>query len=140
MSHLAVDQRSFKIISHHICVLNSGHVSSSKQLFYFLYTCFTFLSKIYKIGQITFFLAECFSKHLHGDAFCLIIDIFVTSAFASFLFLAKRFGVTEVALEAVNFISHATQSRLRTVLEKVSSIAQHRMDSCKVRLHVCIWI
>uniref|UniRef100_A0A672QB40 Transcription initiation factor TFIID subunit 4-like n=1 Tax=Sinocyclocheilus grahami TaxID=75366 RepID=A0A672QB40_SINGR len=31
----------------------------------------------------------------------------------------------------VNFISHATQSRLRTVLEKVSSIAQHRMDSCK---------
>ncbi|XP_056621886.1 transcription initiation factor TFIID subunit 4-like isoform X2 [Triplophysa dalaica] len=44
---------------------------------------------------------------------------------------AKRFGVTEVALEAVNFISHATQSRLRTVLEKVSSIAQHRMDLCK---------
>nr|XP_055029644.1 transcription initiation factor TFIID subunit 4-like isoform X2 [Misgurnus anguillicaudatus] len=44
---------------------------------------------------------------------------------------AKKFGVTEVALEAVNFISHATQSRLRTVLEKVSSIAQHRMDSCK---------
>ncbi|XP_073706343.1 transcription initiation factor TFIID subunit 4 [Garra rufa] len=44
---------------------------------------------------------------------------------------AKRFGVTDVPLEAVNFISHATQSRLRTVLEKVSSIAQHRMDSCK---------
>ncbi|XP_055029644.2 transcription initiation factor TFIID subunit 4 isoform X2 [Misgurnus anguillicaudatus] len=44
---------------------------------------------------------------------------------------AKKFGVTEVALEAVNFISHATQSRLRTVLEKVSSIAQHRMDSGK---------
>ncbi|XP_056334654.1 transcription initiation factor TFIID subunit 4 [Danio aesculapii] len=44
---------------------------------------------------------------------------------------AKRFGVTDVPLEAVSFISHATQSRLRTVLEKVSSIAQHRMDSCK---------
>ncbi|XP_051580845.1 transcription initiation factor TFIID subunit 4-like isoform X1 [Myxocyprinus asiaticus] len=44
---------------------------------------------------------------------------------------AKKFGVTEVPLEAVNFISHATQSRLRTVLEKVSSIAQHRMDSSK---------
>ncbi|XP_059421383.1 transcription initiation factor TFIID subunit 4-like isoform X1 [Carassius carassius] len=44
---------------------------------------------------------------------------------------AKRFGVTDVPLEAVNFISHATQSRLRTVLEKVSSIAQHRMDSSK---------
>ncbi|TRY90157.1 hypothetical protein DNTS_033345 [Danionella cerebrum] len=41
------------------------------------------------------------------------------------------FGVTEVPLEAVNFISHATQSRLRTVLEKVSFIAQHRMDPNK---------
>lgn len=47
-------------------------------------------------------------------------------------FLAKTFGVTEVPLEVVNFIAHATQTRLRTVLEKVSFIAQHRMDSCKV--------
>ncbi|XP_077050764.1 transcription initiation factor TFIID subunit 4 isoform X2 [Siphateles boraxobius] len=44
---------------------------------------------------------------------------------------AKKFGVTDVPLEAVSFISHATQSRLRTVLEKVSFIAQNRMDSCK---------
>ncbi|XP_047219893.1 transcription initiation factor TFIID subunit 4-like isoform X4 [Girardinichthys multiradiatus] len=44
---------------------------------------------------------------------------------------AKKFGVTEVPMEAVTFISHATQSRLRTVLEKVSIIAQHRLDSCK---------
>ncbi|TSK38381.1 Transcription initiation factor TFIID subunit 4 [Bagarius yarrelli] len=44
---------------------------------------------------------------------------------------AKKFGVTDVHLEAVNFIAHATQTRLRTVLEKVSFIAQHRMDSCK---------
>ncbi|KAL2076402.1 hypothetical protein ACEWY4_028001 [Coilia grayii] len=44
---------------------------------------------------------------------------------------AKRFGVTEVPLEAVNFIAHATQSRLRTLLEKVSAIAQHRMETCK---------
>ncbi|KAG7483486.1 transcription initiation factor TFIID subunit 4-like isoform X1 [Solea senegalensis] len=44
---------------------------------------------------------------------------------------AKKFGVTEVPMEAVTFISHATQSRLRTVVEKVSSVAQHRLDSCK---------
>ncbi|KAL1007415.1 hypothetical protein UPYG_G00086500 [Umbra pygmaea] len=44
---------------------------------------------------------------------------------------AKKFGVSEVSMEAVTFISHATQSRLRTILEKVSSIAQHRMDGCK---------
>lgn len=51
-------------------------------------------------------------------------------------FTAKKFGVTEVPMEAVTFISHATQSRLRTVVEKVSAIAQHRLDSCKVgRVH-----
>lgn len=44
---------------------------------------------------------------------------------------AKKFGVTDVPMEAVTFISHAAQSRLRTVVEKVSSIAQQRLDSCK---------
>uniref|UniRef100_A0A8C8M3J3 TAFH domain-containing protein n=1 Tax=Oncorhynchus tshawytscha TaxID=74940 RepID=A0A8C8M3J3_ONCTS len=44
---------------------------------------------------------------------------------------AKRFGVTEVPAEAVNYISHATQARLRSVLEKVSTIAQHRTDGGK---------
>uniref|UniRef100_A0A3Q3XFA0 TAFH domain-containing protein n=1 Tax=Mola mola TaxID=94237 RepID=A0A3Q3XFA0_MOLML len=44
---------------------------------------------------------------------------------------AKKFGVTEVPMETVTFISHAAQSRLRTVVEKVSTIAQHRLDSCK---------
>ncbi|KAK7913508.1 hypothetical protein WMY93_013719 [Mugilogobius chulae] len=44
---------------------------------------------------------------------------------------AKKYGVTEVPMEAVTFISHATQSRLRTMVEKVSAIAQHRLDSCK---------
>lgn len=36
-------------------------------------------------------------------------------------------------LEVVNFISHATQSRLRSLLEKVSAVAQHRTDGGKVR-------
>lgn len=47
---------------------------------------------------------------------------------------AKRLGVTEVPLEVVNFISHATQSRLRSLLEKVSAVAQHRTDGGKVRM------
>lgn len=47
---------------------------------------------------------------------------------------AKKLGVTEVPLEVVNFISHATQSRLRSLLEKVSSVAQHRTDGGKVRM------
>lgn len=48
---------------------------------------------------------------------------------------AKKFGVTDVPVEAVTFISHATQSRLRTMVEKISIIAQHRLDSCKVSTH-----
>ncbi|XP_073687917.1 transcription initiation factor TFIID subunit 4 [Garra rufa] len=44
---------------------------------------------------------------------------------------AKKFGVTEVSMETVTLISHATQSRLRSMLEKVSAVAQHRGDSCK---------
>ncbi|XP_056137905.1 transcription initiation factor TFIID subunit 4-like [Lampris incognitus] len=44
---------------------------------------------------------------------------------------AKKLGVTEVPLEVVNFISHATQSRLRSLLEKVSAVAQHRVDGGK---------
>ncbi|XP_065147984.1 transcription initiation factor TFIID subunit 4 isoform X2 [Paramisgurnus dabryanus] len=44
---------------------------------------------------------------------------------------AKKFGVTEVSMETVTLISHATQSRLRSMLEKVTAVAQHRADSCK---------
>ncbi|XP_041851978.1 transcription initiation factor TFIID subunit 4-like [Melanotaenia boesemani] len=44
---------------------------------------------------------------------------------------AKKLGVTEVPLDVVNIISHATQSRLRSLLEKVSVVAQHRTDGGK---------
>uniref|UniRef100_A0A671TFI6 Si:dkey-219c3.2 n=1 Tax=Sparus aurata TaxID=8175 RepID=A0A671TFI6_SPAAU len=48
---------------------------------------------------------------------------------------AKKLGVTEVPLDVVNFISHATQSRLRSLLEKVSAVAQHRTDGGKDEEH-----
>ncbi|XP_015253571.1 PREDICTED: transcription initiation factor TFIID subunit 4-like [Cyprinodon variegatus] len=44
---------------------------------------------------------------------------------------AKKLGVTEVPLDVVNLISHATESRLRSLLEKASVIAQHRTDGAK---------
>uniref|UniRef100_A0A3Q2TMM2 Transcription initiation factor TFIID subunit 4-like n=1 Tax=Fundulus heteroclitus TaxID=8078 RepID=A0A3Q2TMM2_FUNHE len=44
---------------------------------------------------------------------------------------AKKLGVTEVPLDVVNLISHATESRLRSLLEKASVIAQHRADGAK---------
>ncbi|XP_029008624.1 transcription initiation factor TFIID subunit 4-like isoform X2 [Betta splendens] len=48
---------------------------------------------------------------------------------------AKKYGVTEVPLDVVNFISHATQSRLRSLLEKVSAVAQHRTDGGRDEEH-----
>uniref|UniRef100_A0A3Q3ADF4 Transcription initiation factor TFIID subunit 4-like n=1 Tax=Kryptolebias marmoratus TaxID=37003 RepID=A0A3Q3ADF4_KRYMA len=39
---------------------------------------------------------------------------------------AKKLGVSEVPLDVVNLVSHATESRLRSLLEKVSIIAQHQ--------------
>lgn len=46
---------------------------------------------------------------------------------------ARKLGVTEVPLDVVNLVSHATESRLRSLLEKVSLIAQHRSDGGKAR-------
>ncbi|XP_068267293.1 transcription initiation factor TFIID subunit 4-like [Nyctibius grandis] len=45
--------------------------------------------------------------------------------------MAKKLGITDVPAEVVTFISHATQNRLRTVIEKVTVITQHRMESYK---------
>ncbi|XP_069495469.1 transcription initiation factor TFIID subunit 4-like isoform X2 [Ambystoma mexicanum] len=45
--------------------------------------------------------------------------------------LAKTFGVTDVPTEVVTFISHATQNRLREVVEKITIITRHRMESYK---------
>ncbi|XP_059191691.1 transcription initiation factor TFIID subunit 4-like [Centropristis striata] len=48
---------------------------------------------------------------------------------------AKKLGVSEIPLEVVNLVSHATQSRLRSLLEKVSAVAQHRTDGGKDEEH-----
>ncbi|GAB0195543.1 transcription initiation factor TFIID subunit 4-like [Grus japonensis] len=45
--------------------------------------------------------------------------------------MAKKLGINDVPAEVVTFISHATQNRLRTVIEKVTVITQHRMESYK---------
>ncbi|XP_077374034.1 transcription initiation factor TFIID subunit 4-like isoform X2 [Festucalex cinctus] len=44
---------------------------------------------------------------------------------------ARRLGVSEVPPEVVNLVSHATQSRLRSLLERLSALAQHRSDAGK---------
>lgn len=40
--------------------------------------------------------------------------------------IGKRFGVTELGVDVVTYMSHATQQRLQNLLEKVSQVAQHK--------------
>ncbi|XP_056130012.1 transcription initiation factor TFIID subunit 4 [Lampris incognitus] len=40
--------------------------------------------------------------------------------------IGKKFGVSELAPEVINYISHATQLRLQNLLEKVSEVAQQK--------------
>ncbi|XP_072451893.1 transcription initiation factor TFIID subunit 4-like isoform X3 [Chiloscyllium punctatum] len=44
---------------------------------------------------------------------------------------AKRYGITDVPIDIVNMISLATQERLKMVIGKLTSIAQHRMETHK---------
>ncbi|XP_061429079.1 transcription initiation factor TFIID subunit 4-like [Lethenteron reissneri] len=45
--------------------------------------------------------------------------------------IAKRHGVSEVPPDAVSLMSHAAQERLRGVIEKLTVIAQHRLENMK---------
>ncbi|KAI4899702.1 hypothetical protein NFI96_001079 [Prochilodus magdalenae] len=45
--------------------------------------------------------------------------------------IARTFGVNEIGGDVVSLVSHAAEARLRTMLENVSALAQHRTDSCK---------
>lgn len=40
--------------------------------------------------------------------------------------IGKKFGVSELGTDVINYISHATQQRLQNLLEKVSLVAQQR--------------
>ena len=50
-------------------------------------------------------------------------------------FSAKRYGLHEVPNDVVNLISHATQERLRHVVEQLSTIAEQRSELYKVSYH-----
>ncbi|XP_034388873.1 LOW QUALITY PROTEIN: transcription initiation factor TFIID subunit 4-like [Cyclopterus lumpus] len=45
--------------------------------------------------------------------------------------IGRRYGVTDLGAEAVNFVSHATQQRLQNLLGKVSHVAQQRNANFK---------
>ncbi|XP_076012883.1 transcription initiation factor TFIID subunit 4 [Genypterus blacodes] len=45
--------------------------------------------------------------------------------------IGRRFGVTDLGGDVVNYVSHATQQRLQSLLEKVSQVAQQKNFSFK---------
>lgn len=44
----------------------------------------------------------------------------------------KKFGVSELGTDVINYISHATQQRLQNLLEKASQVAQQKNITFKV--------
>jgi len=47
-------------------------------------------------------------------------------------FAAKKHGLDDVPSQVVSLISHATQERLRNIVEKLANIAEHRLEIYKV--------
>lgn len=52
------------------------------------------------------------------------------------LLTASKHGISEVPTDVVNLISHATQERLRNIIEKLSTIAEQRTEIYKVSIPV----
>ncbi|XP_047381834.1 LOW QUALITY PROTEIN: transcription initiation factor TFIID subunit 4B [Sciurus carolinensis] len=57
--------------------------------------------------------------------------LFIGALQKRILDIGKKHDITELNSDAVNLISHATQERLRGLLEKLTTIAQHRMTTSK---------
>ncbi|KAM7124910.1 transcription initiation factor TFIID subunit 4B isoform 1-T1 [Molossus nigricans] len=57
--------------------------------------------------------------------------LFIGALQKRILDIGKKHDITELNSDAVNLISHATQERLRGLLEKLTTIAQHRMTTYK---------
>ena len=49
-----------------------------------------------------------------------------------YLSTAAKFGLEDCSPEVAAMISHATEERLKNLLEKLSVIAEHRLDVIKV--------
>lgn len=47
-------------------------------------------------------------------------------------YAARKLGIEEVSPDVINLISHASQTRLKTMIEKLSVISEHRMENIKV--------
>lgn len=49
------------------------------------------------------------------------------------LSVGRKYGITELGPDVINFVSHATQQRLQNLLEKVSEVSQQKNIYYKVK-------
>ncbi|XP_063065083.1 transcription initiation factor TFIID subunit 4-like isoform X2 [Engraulis encrasicolus] len=57
--------------------------------------------------------------------------LFTDSLRRKMLEIGRKYGITDLGPEVINFVSHATQTRLQNLLEKVSEVAQQKNMSFK---------
>ena len=55
----------------------------------------------------------------------------------SFFLLVKRHELSDCPPEVVSLISHAVQERLKTLVERLGTIAEHRQEQFKVVVLSC---
>lgn len=61
----------------------------------------------------------------------MVYSIYVVKLTNS-LILAMRYGLEDASPEVVALVSHAVQERLKTLVEKLGIIAEHRLEQLKV--------
>ncbi|KAJ8316709.1 hypothetical protein KUTeg_005739 [Tegillarca granosa] len=61
-----------------------------------------------------------------------ICHVIAKLAKLNFMGKASKHGIDDISNEVVNLVSHATQERLRDVLEKLAAIAEHRIEIYKM--------
>ncbi|XP_014675326.1 PREDICTED: transcription initiation factor TFIID subunit 4-like [Priapulus caudatus] len=49
--------------------------------------------------------------------------------------IVRKHGLDDAPADVANLVSHATQERLRTIIEKLGLIAEHRIDTVKMDTH-----
>lgn len=71
-----------------------------------------------------------------GIKFCLFLKLNVNSKLIILIILnciASKFGLEECPPDVVSLVSHAVQERLKTLVEKLGVIAEHRQEQLKVQ-------
>lgn len=65
-----------------------------------------------------------------------VIDCVALTLMAHVGLAAVKYGIEEIPSDVVALISHATQERLKTLVQKLGIVAEHRLENIKVRKNI----